>query len=110
MKNKNQEITKLTQDKIIDGCMDVGMAVIKLLETKALDYDNDGLTSDDYWLYGVYSINDALYTDALRIRSLLAKLMSDGNINRDSLENAAMDLIAHGMFMLERIRRLGGVR
>lgn len=75
-------------------------------EKKGNDYNNAAsrVTQADYYPNGVYSILDICQAKILRMYSVLDTMNSGGNVNFESIEDSAIDLINYASFVAAYMR------
>lgn len=84
-----------------DPMIRIAGEVLKLLRTKSKDYNSE-VARDQYWVFGLKSLVQMLWTKVLRMVSL-AK--TEQIPNHESLEDTAKDLIAYSLFTVDWLRR-----
>lgn len=75
-------------------------------EKKGNDYNNAAsrVTQADYYPNGVYSILDICQAKILRMYSVLDTMNAGGNVNFESIEDSAIDLINYASFVAAYMR------
>lgn len=78
----------------------------EIQEKKGNDYNNSisRVNQADYYPRGVMTILDTAYGKLLRMYSVLETMESGGNVNFESVEDSAIDLINYSSFIVAYMR------
>lgn len=78
----------------------------EIQEKKGNDYNNvlSRVKQADYYTYGVWSVLDIIHSKYLRMVSVLETMEAGGNVNYESVEDSALDLINYASFLVAYMR------
>lgn len=87
-----------------DPMIRIAGEVLQLLRTKSQDY-NAEVPRDQYWVFGLKSLVQMLWTKVLRLVSLTRKDASGQLVKHESVEDTCKDLVAYSLFTIDWLRR-----
>lgn len=94
----NQEFTRKSAQILLEAA--------ELQERKGMDYQNplSRVRQVDHYPRGVYTILDTINGKMLRMYSVLETMEAGGNVNFESVEDSAIDMINYASFLVAYMR------
>jgi len=94
----NQEFTRKSAQILLEAA--------ELQERKGKDYQNplSRVRQADHYPRGVYTILDTINGKMLRMYSVLETMEAGGNVNFESVEDSAIDMINYASFLVAYMR------
>jgi hypothetical protein len=94
------------KNTIVDRCRGQVEPVLNLVAARSEEYDSGGVDIDDYWLYGLFSLNHEIHKKALRLRSVLSATATVPSKEQQAkMKDSLHDLVAYSLFMLDYMER-----
>lgn len=96
----------MEQDKSERGSVKVLKEAVDLQNRKSQDYQNplSRVRQADHYPRGVYTILDTINGKMLRMYSVLETMEQGGNVNFESVEDSAVDMINYASFLVAYMR------
>jgi hypothetical protein len=96
----------MEQNKIERASVKVLKEAVELQNRKSQDYQNplSRVRQADHYPRGVYTILDTINGKMLRMYSVLETMEQGGNVNFESVEDSAIDMINYASFLVAYMR------